>query len=126
MITVTDSAVKQLQAIMQEHSDEPQKGLRIFVESGGCAGMQYGMSLDEAKEGDEIIEREGVKVIVDAESAGYLRGSTIDFTDGLSGAGFKINNPNAVRSCGCGTSFEAPGEPVEADAGAEQAAGGAH
>lgn len=124
MITVTDSAVKQLQAIMQEHSDEGNKGLRIFVESGGCAGMQYGMSLDEAKEGDEIIEREGVKVIIDSESAGYLRGSTIDYADGLAGAGFKINNPNAVRSCGCGTSFEAPEEP--ADAGAEQTAGGAH
>ena len=124
MINVTDSAVKQLQALLREKAADAGKGLRIFVESGGCAGLQYGMNLDEPKEGDEIIEREGVKVIIDAESAGYLHGSTIDYTDGLSGAGFKINNPNAVRSCGCGTSFEAPKEPVEA--GSEKAAGEAH
>ena len=109
---------------MQEKEAEPGMGLRIFVESGGCAGMQYGMTIDTAKQGDEIIEREGVQVIVDAESAGYLRGSTVDYADGLSGAGFKIINPNAVRSCGCGTSFEAPKEPLEA--GAEQAAREAH
>lgn len=106
MITVTDSAVKQLQALLAEHADSANKGLRIFVEAGGCAGMQYGMALDFRKEGDEVIEREGVQVLVDAFSATYLRGSTIDFTDGLTGAGFRINNPNASRSCGCGTSFE--------------------
>lgn len=116
MITVTDSAVKQLQAIMREHSSETGKGLRIFVESGGCAGLQYGMNLDEAKEGDEVIEREGVKVFIDAESSRYMQGSTIDYADGLSGAGFKINNPNAVRSCGCGTSFEADAEKATGEA----------
>src|SRR5271169_730513 len=100
MVTVTDSAVKQLQALMQEKDAEPGMGLRIFVESGGCAGMQYGMTLDTGKEGDEIVERDGVKVIVDAESAGYLQGAVIDYADGLAGAGFKINNPNARRSCG--------------------------
>ncbi len=127
MITVTDSAVHQLQTIMQESRQAGSgegKGLRIFVEQGGCAGMQYGMTIDTARQGDEIIEREGVQVIVDAESAGYLRGSTVDYADGLSGAGFKIINPNAVRSCGCGTSFEAPKGPLEA--GAEQAAREAH
>jgi len=123
MITVTDSAVKQLQAILQEESPESAlangvsaKGLRIFVESGGCAGMQYGMNLDEPKEGDEIVERDGVKVIIDKESAGYLGGSVIDYTDGLSGAGFKIRNPNAVRSCGCGTSFETGGAEAAGEA----------
>ncbi len=106
MITVTDSAVKQLQALMQEKEAAPGTGLRISVESGGCAGMQYGMSLDSSKEGDEVIERDGVRVIIDPESAGYMQGSVIDYADGLAGAGFKINNPNATRSCGCGTSFE--------------------
>ena len=122
MITVTDSAVKQLQAIMQDHSGEDGKeGLRIFVESGGCAGLQYGMNLDKAQPGDEVVERDGVKVIVDAGSAAYLRGSVIDYSDDLAGAGFKIKNPNAVRSCGCGTSFEsASGPEVES---AESAAG---
>lgn len=68
--------------------------------------MQYGMSLDHAQEGDQLIERGGVKVIIDPESAGYLEGATIDYSDDLAGAGFRIQNPNAVRSCGCGTSFE--------------------
>lgn len=106
MITITDSAVQQLREISSEH---PGKNLRIYVESGGCAGLQYGMTLDEKKEGDEVIERGGALVLIDQESLGYIQGSTIDFTDGLSGAGFKINNPNAVRSCGCGTSFETSG-----------------
>jgi iron-sulfur cluster assembly protein len=106
MINLTDSAVKQLQVLVQEQ-DDAAKGLRIFVESGGCAGMQYGMALDHAKEGDEIFARDGVQVVVDPESASFLRGATIDYDDGLAGTGFRINNPNAVRSCGCGTSFEA-------------------
>ena len=106
MITVTDAAVKELQNLLVEHGESAEKGLRIFVEAGGCAGMQYGMALDSRKEGDQIIERGGVRVLVDEFSAGYLSGSTIDFADGLSGAGFRINNPNASRSCGCGTSFE--------------------
>ena len=109
MITVTDSAVKQLQSILADEPDAAGKGLRIFVEHGGCAGLQYGMTLDEGKAGDSIVEREGVRVLVDEESAKYLSGCTIDFSDGLSGAGFRIQNPNAVRSCGCGTSFEPPG-----------------
>jgi iron-sulfur cluster assembly protein len=105
MISLTDSAVRQLQTLVRDQ-DEPGKGLRIFVENGGCAGMQYGMALDAAKEGDEIIERDGVQVIVDQESGVLLRGATIDYSDGLAGSGFRINNPNAARSCGCGTSFE--------------------
>lgn len=120
MITVTDSAVKQLQSILAEEPEAAGKGLRIFVEHGGCAGLQYGMALDERKEGDDVVERDGVQVIVDQESAKYLSGSTIDFADGLSGAGFRIQNPNAVRSCGCGTSFEAP------EAGADPAGAHAH
>ena len=107
MITVTDTAVKQLQTLLADTPDSTGKGLRIYVETGGCAGMQYGMMLDHEKEGDEIIERDGVRVIVDTFSNKYLNGSVIDFTDELAGAGFRILNPNATRSCGCGTSFEA-------------------
>ena len=106
MISLTDSAVRQLQTLARD-SGGPEKGLRIFVESGGCAGMQYGMLIDEVKADDEVFERDGVQVIVDPQSANYLNGSTIDYSDDLAGAGFRIRNPNAVRSCGCGTSFEA-------------------
>jgi iron-sulfur cluster assembly protein len=106
MINVTANAVKQLQELLRE---QPEKGLRIYVEAGGCAGMQYGMAFDATKEGDEIVECDGgVRVLIDTFSAGYLRGATIDFSDELAGAGFRILNPNASRSCGCGTSFEAP------------------
>jgi len=120
MITVTDPAFAQLRVLLEEKG-EAQKGLRIFVESGGCAGMQYGMALDDALPGDGIYEKDGAKVLVDAKSLEYLHGSTVDYSDDLAGAGFRILNPNAVRSCGCGTSFEAPEGAVE---GAE--AGHAH
>lgn len=106
MITVTDSAFQHLQALVTERG-EPGKGLRISVESGGCAGMQYGMTLDDAQAGDEVIEKDAVKVLIDPQSLQYLNGSTVDYSDDLAGAGFRIHNPNAVRSCGCGTSFEA-------------------
>src|SRR4051794_16270843 len=105
MITVTDSAVQQLQSLVQDQ-DDPAKGLRIFVEKGGCAGMQYGMALDLPLENDTLYERGGVKVMIDPVSAEYLAGVTLDYSDDLAGAGFRIKNPNAVRSCGCGTSFE--------------------
>jgi iron-sulfur cluster assembly accessory protein len=110
MITVTDAAARQMQTLIADNPDYRDKGLRIFVETGGCAGMQYGMQFDHAKEGDHRVAKAGVEVLIDAYSADFLKGSTVDFTDGLTGAGFKIVNPNAVRSCGCGTSFEIPRE----------------
>jgi iron-sulfur cluster assembly protein len=106
MINVTDSAFRRLHELIAENPEYRDKGLRIFVETGGCAGMQYGMQFDQAKQGDERIERDGVEVLVDVYSANYLTGATVDFLDGLSGAGFKITNPNVARSCGCGSSFE--------------------
>lgn len=108
MITVTDSAVKHLQGMLEERgeSGDPGIGLRIFIERGGCSGLQYGMRFAPREAGDEAVERDGVRVFIDAESAGHLRGSVIDYHDGLTGTGFRIENPNAVRTCGCGTSFE--------------------
>jgi iron-sulfur cluster assembly accessory protein len=108
MITVTESAVKQLQVLLGAQPEGAEKGLRVFVEAGGCAGMQYGMALDSQKEGDQVIARDGVQLFVDEFSSQYLEGSTIDFADELAGAGFRIRNPNATRSCGCGSSFESP------------------
>jgi len=107
MITVTDSAVQQLKLLLADHADSAGKGLRLFVEKGGCAGLQYGMAIEAQQSGDAVIESGGVQFFVDAASAAYLQGSVIDYDDGLAGAGFRINNPNAARSCGCGTSFEA-------------------
>ena len=84
---------------------EPQKKLRVFVETGGCSGFQYGMSLDIAKPDDQVITSEGVPVLLDPTSLAYLQGSSVDFDDGLHGKGFEIKNPNAESTCGCGKSF---------------------
>jgi iron-sulfur cluster assembly protein len=105
MLTLTDSAVKHLRALVEEKG-EPGKALRIFIERGGCAGMSYGMTLDDPQSADYAAEKDGVKVVVDPESLPYVNGSTVDYCDDLTGTGFRIQNPNAARSCGCGTSFE--------------------
>ena len=83
------------------------KNFRVYVEQGGCSGMQYGMVFDEKRDGDLSAEENGVTVLVDPISANYLRGTVVDFSDALVGGGFKISNPNAKQSCGCGKSFEA-------------------
>jgi iron-sulfur cluster assembly accessory protein len=83
------------------------KNFRVYVEQGGCSGMQYGMVFDEKRDGDFASEQAGVTVLVDAISAQYLRGTVVDFSDELTGGGFKITNPNAKESCGCGKSFNA-------------------
>jgi len=104
MITLTSRAARQVQAMHAEQGD-PQKKLRVFVEDGGCSGFQYGMSFDMAKPEDEVIESEGVAVLLDPTSLAYLQGTNIDFDDGLHGKGFEIKNPNAQSTCGCGKSF---------------------
>ena len=106
MIEVTDNAVRQLRSLLETHGDTAGKGLRVQIAKGGCSGLQYEMALDARKEGDEVIEREGVAFLVDNESAQLLRGATLDYHDGLTGTGFQIVNPNAARTCGCGSSFE--------------------
>jgi iron-sulfur cluster assembly accessory protein len=111
MITVTEAAVHHLQSLVSENPEYQNKGLRIFVEEGGCAGRQYGMKFDVIKSDDYRFEQDGVNVLIDPESAEFLRGSQVDYQEGLTGAGFQINNPNAARSCGCGSSFEVAGKP---------------
>ncbi|MEI6194418.1 MAG: iron-sulfur cluster assembly accessory protein [Verrucomicrobiota bacterium] len=83
------------------------KNFRVYVEQGGCSGMQYGMVFDEQRAGDLASEQHGVRVLVDPISAQYLRGTVVDFSDALTAGGFKITNPNARESCGCGKSFTA-------------------
>ncbi len=104
MITLTPRAATRVSA-MQAELGAPSKRLRVFVETGGCSGFQYGMSFDERKDGDTELQSEGVSFFVDPSSLAYLSGSNIDFDDGLHGKGFEINNPNAQSTCGCGKSF---------------------
>ena len=106
MIPVTDNAVNHLRLLLAEQPAPAGKGLRVQVAKGGCSGLQYEMSLDQRHEGDAVIECAEVHFLIDAESADFLRDATLDFEDGLTGSGFRIVNPNAARTCGCGTSFE--------------------
>jgi iron-sulfur cluster assembly protein len=106
MIEITNTAVEQLRELLSARESKGSTGLRLEVQRGGCAGMQYDMRVDEVREGDVITERDGVAVFIDPESLKFLDGSIIDYEDGLNDAGFKVKNPNAARSCGCGTSFE--------------------
>ena len=107
VISVTENAASQIKHLIATEPDNAGKHLRIYVEKGGCSGMQYGMVFDEKRDGDLISEQHGVTVLVDAISADYLRGTVVDFSDAMSGGGFKISNPNAKQSCGCGKSFKA-------------------
>jgi iron-sulfur cluster assembly protein/iron-sulfur cluster insertion protein len=104
MITLTPRAAQRVRA-MQADLGDPQKKLRVFIETGGCSGFQYGMSFDAPKEGDREFISEGVPVLIDPASLAYLDGSSVDFDDGLQGKGFEIKNPNAQSTCGCGKSF---------------------
>ena len=104
-ITLTDGLVKRIKSL-QTQQNNPALKLRIMVDSGGCQGFEYKFSLDtEVKPDDELFEKDGAGVIIDDISLPYMRGAVIDFTDDLIGAHFKIDNPNASSSCGCGTSF---------------------
>jgi len=102
MITLTESAVEHLGDLLNGNG----RALRLLVQKGGCAGHQYGIKVDDEKPGDTVIKTDNGSVVVDEESLSYLQNVVLDYSDGLTDAGFKITNPNAARSCGCGTSFE--------------------
>ncbi|ABS64627.1 iron-sulfur cluster assembly accessory protein [Parvibaculum lavamentivorans DS-1] len=103
-ITVTDNAAKRIARILEGEGEGVM--LRVAVQGGGCSGFQYGFTLDDLQNDDDlVIEKNGVKVLIDSVSVEYLAGSEIDFVDDLIGSAFKINNPNATAACGCGTSF---------------------
>lgn len=105
-ITLTEAAAMRIHTLLTERNLPTTYGLRVFVSGGGCSGMQYGMGLDpEAREFDTVVSINGVQVFIDPTSMMYLEGARIDFIDNLMGGGFKIDNPNAVSSCGCGHSF---------------------
>lgn len=119
-VYLTDAAAETVRNLLIQ-KNVPDYGLRVFVAGGGCSGMQYGMALEaEARNYDHVIEKEGVKIFVDPTSMMYLNQATIDYVDSIMGGGFKIENPNAVTSCGCGTSFKTK----ESGGYAESAGGG--
>ncbi len=103
-IEISENAVKKIQALLAQQEKEAQ-GLRVKVVGGGCSGLSYKMDLDVLRDGDRVFERDSVKVLVDRKSFIYLRGTELDYADGLMDSGFKLQNPNVKRSCGCGSSF---------------------
>jgi iron-sulfur cluster assembly accessory protein len=106
VIALTESAAGEVKVLLTQ-PENAGKTMRIYVEQGGCSGMQYSMMFDEKRPDDIFVEMHGVSVVVDPFSAKYLQGTLVDFSDALTAGGFKISNPNARQSCGCGKSFEA-------------------
>ena len=106
-LQLTDSTVRELRRIKQEQNIPDDYGLRVGVKGGGCSGFSYVLGFDEAKEGDDAYEINGMKVLMQKAHAIYLLGMEIDWVDGLNNRGFSFNNPNAKDTCGCGTSFSA-------------------
>lgn len=105
LVTLTDAAVDKLTELTREESD-PNVGLRVYVYSGGCSGYRYGMMLEDQPADEDVkVQSKGINVYVDPQSTQLLQGSEIDYVDTLMGAGFTVNNPNAVTGCGCGSSF---------------------
>ncbi len=120
-VTLTDEALTHLKGLLANEAN-PDLSLRVFVSGGGCSGLQYGMAFDDVvRPGDEVVEQDGVRILIDDFSLPHLRGSEIDYVDSLMGAGFTVHNPNAVRSCSCGHSFD-----TGDDAGSAQACGCGH
>jgi iron-sulfur cluster assembly accessory protein len=119
LVSLTPAAADKIRGLMSEETDV--SVLRVAIEGGGCSGFQYGLGFDRgALEGDHEFQCEGVTVVVDPFSAPYLRGATVDYLETIQESGFKIDNPNAVSSCGCGHSFQVEGD---ADPGAAAAGG---
>jgi len=108
-VNITDPAVAELKRVLAK-KDNPDLALRVFVSPGGCSGLSYGMAFEESPGDDDVVvEKDGVKLVVDEVSLMYIAGSEIDFVDALMGGGFTVYNPNAVKSCSCGHSFDTGG-----------------
>jgi len=119
LVTLTEGAAAKISRLMAEEPAGEAEVLRVAIQGGGCSGFEYALGFDRgAQTGDHELQFHGVKVVVDPFSAPYLQGSTIDFLEGLQESGFKIDNPNVVSACGCGSSFQvAEGEAPDAAAG---------
>lgn len=109
ILTLSSKAAQQVRDILSKEQSDT-LALRVYVAGGGCSGLQYGMALDDPMEGDITVNYDGIRVVVDPESIRFIEGAEIDYVDSLMGAGFTVNNPNAVSSCGCGHSFRTEDE----------------
>jgi len=107
LLSLTEAAIEKVKQFATSMPDSQNKPLRIFVQGGGCSGFQYGFQFDEKREGDSVLEQGGITVVVDAQSAGYLKDCTVTYVEDFRGAGFSVENPNSTGSCGCGKSFQA-------------------
>ena len=106
LVSITSAAAEEIKSLLSKQNDEEKNCFRVYVESGGCSGLQYGMVFDPQRDNDQVVDMLGVRIVVDSFSTDYLNGAQIDFSDDLNDSGFKILNPNAKQSCGCGKSFE--------------------
>jgi iron-sulfur cluster assembly protein len=127
LVSLTPVAAEKVKQLMAEDAEADQLVLRVAIQGGGCSGFQYGLGFDRgAMEGDVELDQHGVTVVVDPFSAPYLRGAQIDFIDAIQESGFKIDNPNAVASCGCGHSFTVEDEDPDAHAAGGCGSGCSH
>jgi len=106
-INLSPKALEMVRKMLEKEGAAPEQGLRVAVVGGGCSGFQYSLAFDEHKDGDVVAELDGVRVFVDEISLPYIAGTTLDYVEGLHGAGFRFDNPRASRTCGCGSSFSA-------------------
>ena len=111
MITFTEKGAEKVQEFLAGQSADLQtSGLRVGVRGGGCSGFQYALAFDTERDGDTVFEDHGLRLLVDSESLAYVRGAVVDYVEGLQGAGFKVDNPNVIAACGCGSSFRVADE----------------
>ena len=111
MITLTDKGAEKVREFLSgQAAVAATAGLRVGVRGGGCSGFQYALAFDEQRDDDTVFEDQGIRLLVDRASLPYVKGSVIDFVDGLQGAGFKVDNPNVIAACGCGSSFRVADE----------------
>lgn len=105
MVNLSDIAAEKVRGFLHQQETEGEVGLRVGVRGGGCSGFQYALALDERHEDDHVFEHGEIAILVDPASLHYVDGSTVDYAESMMGAGFEVNNPNVVASCGCGSSF---------------------
>ena len=125
-VTLSERAAEEIRGLL-ERQGKADAALRVFVSGGGCSGLNYGMAIDDSiEEGDFVYSCHGVKVVVDPLSVNYIKGASVDYVEDVMGGGFKIDNPNATRSCGCGSSFatEDGAEPASGGGGCSSGGGG--
>jgi iron-sulfur cluster assembly protein len=111
MISLTDKGAEKVREFLSQQGAVAEAcGLRVGVRGGGCSGFQYALAFDEQRDGDTVFEDQGIRLLVDRASLPYVKGSVVDFVEGLQGAGFKVDNPNVIAACGCGSSFRVADE----------------